>query len=1025
MNIAGWCVKNNRTAFVVFLIVILAGVFAFQSVPRLETPDFTIRVAIVITQFPGASPKKIEELITDKLEAKFQEMPEVAVIESQSLTGVSIVSVECNSKYMDMQPIWTRLRNKVDDVKSELPQGVYGPYVDDEFGDVFPVLIALTGDGYTYRELRDAADDIRAELLLVKDVAKVNFHGAQQERVFVEFSNARLAELGISPQQLAMVLSSQNVLQPGGEARVGPEQIVIEATGEFRTVEDIKRTSLRIAGRKEALYLKDVAEVKRGFVDPPSTMVNYNNERCIMLAVSMASGGKVTDMGERVLERLEEIRSGLPIGLECQPFFYQHKYVERSINDFMTNLFEAFLFVVIVMLLFTGPRMGLIAGALVPMAMLMCIAMMPAFDIALQQVSIAALIIALGMLVDNGVVTSENILVRLGNGEERLQAITGAVRELWMPLLAASLTTICAFLPIAIAGSDVGEYCFSLFQVVSLTLLSSWFLSLTLIPMLCYYFLKPKQQTQSFDTRMYRGYRALLFGSLKARPIFLLIVVAMFFTAGWAFQFIPGLFFPPDDREMVVIDFWEPYGWDIRSTEKQVGKLEHYLLGETNSVTEVSSFIGSGGPRWYLALNIEQDNPNYANIVINLASKEVVGEFIEKTRNYLNLEFPDCRHTVKRLENGPPVGAPIQIRLSGKSIDKLYELRDLISESLEQIPGIVNIRDNWGAWTKKLEVDVSQEQAKRAGFTSEDVAMSLQAQISGMPATEFREGKEVIPVVIRSKSAYREDLGKIESLNVYSYATGENIPLLQIARTSLDWQPSKIVRRNRMRTMTIMMDVEGRFAMEVLKEIEPVVAGILAENAPGGYSAEYGGEDADSAEAQASINAGLPLAMGLLAMILVGQFNSIRRPLIIAITIPPMIVGIVPGLLITQAPFGFMAFLGMISLMGIIVNNAIMMIDRIEIEKEQGQPLPDAIVIAAQKRLRPILMTAITTIVGLIPLSLQGGEMWRPMANTIIFGLAFATVLTLVLCPVLYSLFFRAKYKGYSWNPEVLKKSLD
>lgn len=1023
MNIAGWCIKNNRTAFVAFFIIVLAGLFAFQSVPRLETPDFTIRVAMVITQFPGASPKKVEELITDKLEAKFQEMPEVETIESQSLTGVSIISVNCYSEYSDMQPIWTRLRNKVADVKSELPQGIYGPYVDDEFGDVFPVLIALTGDGYTYKELKDTADEIRAELLLVEDVAKVNFHGTQQERIFVEFSNARLADLGISPQQLAMVLNSQNVLQPGGVAKVGPEQVVIEATGEFKTVEDIKRTSLRIAGQKDALYLKDVAEVRRGFIDPPSTMVNYNNERCIMLAVSMASGGKVTDMGKRVLEKMEEIQNTLPIGLECHPFFYQHKYVSKSINDFMVNLLEAFVFVVIVMLAFTGLRMGLIAGALVPMAMLMCIAMMPAFDIALQQVSIAALIISLGMLVDNGVVTSENILVRLGNGEERFKAVTGAVKELWLPLLAASLTTICAFLPIAIAESDVGEYCFSLFQVVSITLLSSWLLSLTLIPMLCYYFLKPKKEAQSFDSRMYRGYRALLFGSLKARPLFLLIVIVMFFTAGWAFKFVPSLFFPPEEREMVLIDFWEPYGWDIRSTEQQVSKLEQYLFGETNTVQEVSSFIGSGGPRWFLGLNVEQDNPNYANVVINLKSREAVADFIETTRDYLNSEFPDCRHTVKRLENGPPVGAPIQIRLAGRNIDKLYELRDLISGSLEEIPGVVNIRDDWGEWTKKLEVDVSQEQAKRAGFTSEDVAISLQAQISGMPATEYREGKEVIPVIIRSKSAYREDLGKIESLNVYSYATGQNIPLLQIARTKLDWQPSKIVRRNRLRTMTILMDVEGRFAMEVLKDIEPVVGDILAENAPSGYSVEYGGEDADSADAQASINAGLPLAMGLLALILVGQFNSIRRPLIIAITIPPMIVGIVPGLLITQAPFGFMAFLGMISLMGIIVNNAIMMIDRIEIEKDLGRDLSDAIVIAAQKRLRPILMTAITTIVGLIPLSLQGGEMWRPMANTIIFGLAFATVLTLLLCPVLYSIFFRAKYKGYKWDPEKLKRA--
>jgi multidrug efflux pump subunit AcrB len=830
--------------------------------------------------------------------------------------------------------------------------------------------------------------------------------------------------LGFSPQGLASALRNQNVLQPGGNARVGTERIVIEPTGEFKSLQDIKRVSLRSPGSAESVYLEDLATVRRDFIDPPSTISHFNGERCIMIAVSMSEEGKVTEMCKRVVQRVEALQRELPVGLDYHVFFSQDVYVDRSINDFMVNLLEAFFFVVIVMLIFTGLRMGLIAGALVPMAMLMSMAFMPLFNISLQQISIAALIISLGMLVDNGVVTSEDILVRLGAGQERFKAATGAVRELWLPLLSASLTTICAFLPIAIAKSDVAEFCLSLFQVVSITLLCSWFLALTLVPMLCYRFLKPKREKQTFNGRMYVAYRHLLISSLKMRYVFTVIIVAAFFVSSSGFKFVPKLFFPPNEREMLLVDMWQPYGTDIRVTEERVSRLEAYLLSRTNDVKEVGTFVGSGGPRWYLALEIEQDNPNYANLIINTTSIEGTPAFAEHLRNYLKREFPDSRCTVKLLEQGPPVGAPVQIMLSGPDMDTIYELRDQLIGTMADIPGIVNIREDWGEWTKKLEVDVNQEQAKRAGFTSEDVALSLQAQISGIEVTEYREGEETIPVIIRSQSAYREDLGKIESINIYSYMSGQSIPLLQLARTRLEWQPSNIRRRDRVRTMTIKADVEGRFASEVLAELQPAVAA-LQEEWPMGYDVEFGGENAESAEAEASIMAGLPTAMGLLVLILIAQFNSFRRPLIIGLTLPLMMIGIVPGLLLTNAPFGFMAFLGMISLLGIIVNNAIMMIDRIEIERAAGQTLEDAIVVAAQKRFRPIIMTATTTIVGLVPLSLQGGEMWRPMANTIIFGLAFATVLTLIMCPVLYSFFFGAVFKKYEWNPEVLAKSDD
>ncbi len=1023
MNLAGWCIKNNRTALVIFILIALAGIHAFMTVSRLEDPDFTIRMAVITTSFPGASPQKVEELIPDKIEKQLQELAKIKTLSSQSMTGLSIVFVELYPRYFDLQPIWTKLRNKIADIKEKLPQGVYGPAVDDEFGDVFPVVIALTGDGYSYRELKDTADDLRNVLLTVADVAKVELYGTQEERVFVEFSNARLAELGLSPGQLVQVLRAQNVLQSGGDALVGPERVTIAATGEFKTLKQIKQVSLRVPGESESVYLEDIATIRRHFIDPPTAITRFNGEPCIMMAVSMAAGGKVTDMGAAVKDTLEQLTAELPVGLDTHLFLYQPKYVDRSIRDFTSNLGQAFFFVVVVMLIFCGLRMGLIAGLLIPMAMLMCIGLMPVFNITLQSVSIASLIIALGMLVDNGIVTSENILVRLAGGDGRLEACSAAVKELWLPLLAASLTTICAFLPIAIAHSDVAEYCLSLFQVVSLTLLCSWLLSITLIPLLCYYFLKPKASRQTFEGKLYDLYRQCLIFALKRRLLFIAVLLALLGSALWSFRLLPTIFFPPNEREMLLVDFWQPYGTDIRTTYDRSAALEAFIMADPD-VLSVGSFVGEGGPRWYLALNVEQSNPNYANIIINTKNKECVNGLMQRIRDHLAECFPDCRFSVKKLETGPPVGAPIQIRLSGRNVDTIYRLRDRIKAAIAGVPGIANVRDNWGEWTKKLVVDVNQEQAKAAGITSEDVAMSLMSQMSGMEATEFREGREIIPIVLRSKEAFREDLGKIEELNVYSYSTSASIPLRQIAKTALVWQPSNILRRDMIRSMTIQADTQGRFASAIMADIVSKIEALKhSGDWPDGYKAEYAGENKDSAEAQVSIMAGVPLALALLALVLIAQFNSIRRPLIIVLTIPPMFVGIVYGLFLTRCPFGFMAFLGAISLMGIIVNNAIMIIDRIEIERAAGQTLQDAIVVAAQKRCRPILMTAITTIVGLLPLSIQGGPMWAPMANTIIFGLAFATVLTLVLCPILYSLFFRASFRNYTWNREVLTKA--
>jgi len=1019
VDVTAWCIKNNRTAFFILALVVLLGIRTYLILPRLENPDFIMRVAMITTAFPGGLPVKVEKLVTDPIEKKLKSMAEVEHITSQSLTGISIIIVEIKESYKDMKPIWEKMRNKIADVRAQLPDGVMEPQVNDEFGDVFGIVVALTGDGFTYREMKDAADLARDELLTLRDVAKVELYGIQDERIFVEFSNTQLAGLGLSPAELAQVLASQNIIQPGGNARAGPDRIVIEPMGEFKRLEDIRRTYLRRPGQSDAVYLEDIVDIHRGFIDPPAELARMNDEPAIVLAVSMAKGGRITELGPQVLKKLETVTAELPIGLEFHVMAYQPRFVETAIHDFVRNLGEAFLFVFVIVLVFTGARTGLVVGSLVPMAMLACLVFMPVFNINIQKISIASLIIALGMLIDNGVVVGEEILVKLQGGQNRLEACRQAASGLAGPMLAASLSTIFAFMPIATARSTTGEYTFSLFIVVSLTLLSSWALSMTMIPLLSYYLLKPKIKAQTYTNLFYRTYRGLLILNLKARYLHVLLVVGITAVSVWAFQFVPTIFFPPNEREMFFIDLYTPHGIDIRETADRVERLERHLLA-LEEVVSVGSFIGTPGPRWYLSLDMSDNGSHYARMIINTKTTPGVVEIMAEARNYMNNNLPDVRHVAARLENGPPVGAPIQIRLSGPSIPTIYELRDHVVEKMKKVPGVVNIRDDWGEWTKKLRIYVNQEAAKQAGFTSRDVALSLMTQISGYKATDFRADDEVIPVMLRSKDIDRDDIGRIESINVFSWQDGSSVPLLQIGRAKVRWQASNLRRRDGRRTMTIKADVEGRFASAAISDIRRKMAGLVnSKKWPLSYDINYGGQEEESKDASASIMAGLPLAFGLILLLLVLQFNSIRRMISIILTIPPMMVGITFGLLVTRAPFGFMAMLGMISLTGIIINNAIILIDSMERESARGLDRQDAIVLAAQKRLRPIIMTAATTIAGLLPLSLQGGEMWRPMANTLIFGLAFATVLTLILCPVLYSLFFGVRFRGYHWSPEV------
>jgi len=1026
MDITRFAIEKNRITGVVMILIVFAGLQAYLNLPQAEDPGFVVRWANILTLFPGASPERVEQLVTDKLEKALQEMPELDFVASESRTGVSVVSMQMKDSFSDMRPIWDDMRRKVDKVRPELPDGVVSIMINDDEGDVFGVIVTIVGEGFSYAELKEVADEVRDELLHLDEVARVEIHGAQDEQIFVEYNNARLAELGLSPVQLQSILEGRNIIIPGGDVTTGKERIVLEPSGNFESVEDLRRTVIHLPSTNEVVYLQDLAHIHRGYVDPPSNMVRSSGEPSLALAVSMRKGGNIVHLGEQVREALAWLESVYPIGIEFDVVAFQPDDVRRKVEDFVSNLVQAVAIVLGVMLLTLGLRTGLLVAPLIPMAILMAFILMSAFGISLNQISIAALIIALGMLVDNAIVMSESIMVQIRSGKGRVEAAIDSARELRIPLLTSSLTTAAAFLPIYLAESEVGEYCADLFSVVTITLLSSWILTLTLTTLLCSRFMnvKARPETDPYDTKFYRAYRAFLLTLLRRPLVTVAAILLVFFVSMKGFAFIPFIFFPESDRHLFTADLDWPIGTPIEETETKVKQIDAFIASELKTdeqkpegVENWSTFIGNGAPNFYLGYMPKKVSPEYAFMLANVTSVEVIPEMVGKLERFCNDNFPDLQPTIQRLSNGPPVAAPVAIRISGKDVDRLFAIMDEVKAELAGVPGTKNISDNWGRRSKKLLVNVNEPRALRAGVTNQDIAVSLQTLLSGFETTQFREDDKVIPVTMRSVAADRRDMGKLESLNIYSLTTGQAVPLKQVADIEVAWEPSKILRYDLLRTVTVSCYLEPGFTAT---EITGAIAPWLEERRDrwgAGYKYEFGGEMETSDRANRSIMAKLPAAGLIILLLLVSQFNSLRRPFIILMTIPLGMIGVVIGLLVMRSYFGFMTFLGVVSLAGIVINNAIVLLDRINIEiKENGLEPARAVVESAQRRLRPILLTTATTSGGLIPLYLGGGPMFETMAVAIMFGLLFATVLTLGFVPTLYSILFRVKFKNFKMN---------
>ena len=1014
MNITSFALKNDKVTIVFSLLLFIYGIISFLDLPRAKDPGFIIRTATVVTYFPGASAKRVEQLVTDKLEKQIQEMSEIDFIKSTSKSGVSIIFVNILEKHKNMRPIWDALRRKVEDGARQLPNGTSKPIVNDEFGDVYGSMISISANGLSPKELEDIANDTKDVFLRLDDVAKIEILGIQPQVVYVEFDNSKMARLNLSASYLKNILESKNIVLSGGNIKVDTNRLSIEPSGNYENKEQIGNTIIPL-NTGEKIYLKDIANIKYEYKNPSSFIVQKDGKESLIVSISMKKDGDIIKLGEQIDTLMSQVAQKLPLGVKLDRIFNEPKIVDKIVGNFVINLLQAMALVVIVMLFSLGLRTGLIVAVLIPMSILTSFIVMSVFDIWLDQVSLAALIISLGLLVDSAIVMSESIMVLMQRGKNVVEASIQSANELKIPLLTSALTTSAAFLPIFLAKSSTGEYTNSIFKVVTITLLCSWILALTLTPVLSKYFMKKDLQQEHKETIFQSFYRAFLNFVLGNKAIVIIMVILIFTGSLKLLEYVPKKFFPPSSEATFTVEINLPVGTAIETTKDNVSKIENFIKekymsqGQNNEVLNFVSFIGESAPRFWLSYEQELASAEYSTILVNTKDNSNITNIRKDIETFAKANFPDMQINAKTLAMGPPVKKPIEIRISGKDTDKLFELSAKVKQELAKIEGVKNIVDDWGIRNKKLSIQIDEAKALKEGITNLDIALSLQSSLSGFEVTTFRKDDKLIPIILRSNENTKDDINRLETINVYSQSSGKNISLSQVASVQVVYEESKIIRRDRLKTVTVGSDIkEDANALEIFASIKPWLDE-YSKDFELGYYYEFGGEFEVSGKANDSIVVNLPIAFMAILLMMVAQFNSVRKPLIILTAIPLGIIGVSFGLFITNSYFGFMTLLGIISLSGIVINNAIVLLERIKTEEQNGFNSYDAIIEASLSRLRPIVLTTLTTVLGLVPLWYSGGVMWEPMAISIIFGLMISTMFTLGFVPVLYALFFKVK----------------
>ena len=1018
MDVASYFIKNRTSSWLFACILFIGGIIAYSGLGRLEDPQFTLKQAMVVTQYPGASPQQVEEEVSYPLENAIQQLPYVYHVTSVSTAGQSQIMVEMKDTYRaaQLKQIWDELRHKITDLQGQLPPGVGTPAVRDDFGDVYGILYAITGEGFSDDELRDYVDFLRRELVTVPAVGKIAVGGVQQEQVIVEMSRSRLAALGISPGQLASLLQSQNVVSNAGSIRVGAERLRIFPTGEFQQVSELENLIISNPAASELIYLGDIATVHRAPTETPMQVVRHGGENALTLGISFTSGVNVVDAGAQIAQRLKQLQYNQPVGIELHTIYNQPDEVANSVSGFIINLAEAVVIVVVVLLVFMGLRSGFLIGLILLLTVLGTFIFMRQMQIELQRVSLGALIIALGMLVDNAIVITEGILIGMQRRLKFADAASLIVKQTQWPLLGATVIAVTAFAPIGLSSDATGEFAGSLFWVLLVSLLLSWVTAITLTPFFASILFKDKVQTEAVqqdnNDDLYKGvifnvYRALLHGAMRYRGLTYLITVLLLVSSIVVFGKVKQVFFPPSNTPIFLVDLWQPAGSDIRHSTAQAEEIMAYLLLQ-DGVTNVTSTSGRGAERFMLTYQPEKMYASYSQLIVRMNDKDKLPLLMAQVRDYIYQQHPAIESKLMRLEVGPSTPAKIEARFSGADPDVLRALSEQAQTILRADDGARNVRDNWRDRQKIIRPRFNEAMARRAGVSKQDIDDVLLTSISGKTLGVYRDGTHLLPIVVRSPLSERDNVDALYDIQVYSSKLARYIPITQVVNGfELQWEDPQVQRRDRKRTLTVMADHDilgDDTAANLLKRVKTQIEAIPL---PAGYFLTWGGEFEAQQKAQKALFGSLPMGYLVMFIITVLLFNSMRCALVIWACVPLAIIGVSFGLKIMGAPFGFMALLGFLSLSGMLIKNGIVLIEQIRLELEEGKAAYQAVFDSAVSRVRPVAMAAVTTILGMLPL--LADDFFASMAVVIMFGLGFATVLTLLFLPVLYCSVFKIK----------------
>ena len=1037
-NLSEWALGHRTVVLYVMLVLAVLGVLSYSRLGQSEDPPFTFKVMVIRTGWPGATARQVEEQITDKIERKLQETPNIDVVQSYSKAGESLIffRVKDSAPASVVPETWYEVRKKVGDIRSTLPAGITGPSFNDEFGDVYGNIYALSGDGFSYADLKKYADRIRAQLLRVPEVAKVDFFGEQEEKVFIELSNTKLATLGVDVPTIVGALATQNAIAPAGAFETASDKIYLRTTGDFDSVDAIRETTIRANGR--LFRLGDIARVQRGYADPPQPKMRFQGREALGIGVSMVKGGDIIELGGNLDRAVERLRRDLPVGLELAEVTSQPQAVQRSVNEFVRSLAEAVIIVLAVSLVSLGFRTGLVVALTIPLVLAATFLFMRLGDIGLHKISLGALILSLGLLVDDAIIAVEMMATKMEQGWDRLRAASFAYTSTAMPMLSGTLVTVAGFLPIATAASSTGEYTRSIFQVTAIALAVSWVAAVVFVPYLGYKLLPdlaqrasakpswfrrlagrfvPRLEPQApralppgvdrehavYATPFYERLRRVIAWCVAHRKTVLVATAALFVASVAVFRVVPQQFFPASSRPELLVELRLAQGSSFAATEGVVKRFERALEKE-QGIESYVSYVGQGTPRFYLPLDQQLAHANFAQFVI--LTKGIREREALRTRliALFDRDYQGLRANITRLENGPPVGFPVQFRVSGEDIPTVRRHAERVAEVMRENPNVSNVQFDWDEKAKVIKVEIDQEKVRLLGLSSQDLSTFLNTSLNGLVVTHYRERDKLIEVLMRGAVDERAKLSYLQDLALPT-RSGKSVPLSQIATISYGFEDGIVWRRNRLPTITVRANVYGNVqAPMVTAQIEPTLAPIRA-GLPPGYSLETGGAVEDSAKGQKSVAAGFPLFLLVVLTVLIVQLQSFARVAMVLLTAPLGLIGVTAFMLLFNQPFGFVAMLGTIALSGMIMRNSVILVDQIDQDIRAGHAPWEAVVEATVRRFRPIVLTAAAAVLAMIPLTRSA--FFGPMAVAIMGGLIVATALTLIFLPALYAAWFR------------------